>query len=316
MQVKFLMEEPVSEDLAATTLTKVTSPLRTQHLADEQRTDWSTNLPFLGVHLGCLLALWTGIGPFAAGIGLITLLVRMFGLTGGYHRYFCHRSFTTTRAFQFVLAAIGTAAAQKGPLWWAAHHRHHHRHSDTAADVHPPGVKGFYWAHFGWVICPANVRTRTELVPDLVRFRELRWLDRHHYAAPVCLAVGLFILGSWLEVTFPNLGTSGWELLTVGFFLSTTLLYHVTFAVNSVGHTVGRQRYDTRDASRNGLLLALITAGEGWHNNHHRYPASERQGFYWWEIDATHYVVTLLAWMGIVWDVRGPSSEVLNEGRQ
>jgi len=308
--------ETVSDNSATTTPTKASNRQETGHTAEEQRTDWHTNLPFLGVHAGCLIVLWTGISPFAACIGLTTLLIRMFGLTGGYHRYFCHRSYKTTRAFQFVLATVGAAAAQKGPLWWAGHHRHHHRHSDTPSDVHPPGVKGFYWAHFGWVICPDNVRTRTELVPDLSRFPELRWLDRHHYAAPVCLALGLFGLGAWLESNAPHLETSGWELLAVGFFLSTTLLYHITFAVNSIGHTIGRQRYKTQDASRNGLLLALITAGEGWHNNHHRYPASARQGFYWWEIDATHYVIVVLAWIGVVWNVRTPPLEVLDEGQQ
>ena len=276
---------------------------------------WHANVPFLAVHAGSLLVLWTGVSPTAAAVGLATLLVRMFGLTGGYHRYFCHRSFKTTRLFQFVLGWLGAAAAQRGPLWWAGHHRRHHRHSDTEADVHPPGVKGFLWAHVGWVLCPANDRTRMEWVPDLARVPELRWLDRFHHIAPVSLAVGLFLLGAWLQRTAPALGTSGAQLLAVGFFLSTTVLYHVTFAVNSVGHTLGRRRYATPDASRNGFLLALVTAGEGWHNNHHRYPASERQGFYWWEVDLTHYVVALLAAVGIVWDVRGPSAEVLAEGR-
>lgn len=279
-------------------------------------TKWTTNLPFVSVHFACLLVLWTGITPTAAWIGLATLLVRMFGLTGGYHRYFCHRSFKTSRVFQFLLAWAGASAAQKGPLWWAGHHRNHHQHSDTEKDVHPPGVKGFYWAHVGWIMSPANARTRSELVPDLTRFHELEWLDRNHYVAPSSLAVGLFFLGTWLEATQPELGTSGFQLLTVAFFLSTTVLYHVTFAVNSIGHTVGRRRYATRDSSRNGFLLAMVTGGEGWHNNHHRYPTSERQGFYWWEIDVTHYVVTLLSWIGLVWDVRGPSTEVLAEGRQ
>ena len=281
---------------------------------ETRRAAW-TNLPFLGMHLACVLVLWTGISPTAAWIGLATLLVRMFGLTGGYHRYFCHHSFKTSRVFQFMLAWAGAAAAQKGPLWWAGHHRSHHRYSDTEADVHPPGVKGFYWAHIGWVMAEANVRTKTEWVPDWLKFRELSWLDRNHYVAPISLAVGLFGLGTWLKAAHPELGTSGLQLLAVAFFLSTTVLYHVTFAVNSVGHTVGSRRYDTRDASRNGLLLALVTAGEGWHNNHHRYPTSERQGFYWWEVDATHYVVALLGWVRVVWDIRGPSAEVLAEGR-
>ena len=293
--------------------TKALSPPDQQ--PDDRRVDWLGNIPFLSVHAGCLLVLWTGVSPTAAAIGLATLLVRMFGLTGGYHRYFCHRAFKTSRVFQFVLAWLGAAAAQKGPLWWAGHHRSHHRHSDTAADVHPPGVYGFFWAHIGWVMCPANLRTKMELMGDFARYRELTWLDRNHHVAPVSLAVALFLLGAWLESTAPALGVTGLQVLAVGFFLSTTVLYHVTFAVNSIGHTIGHRRFETRDASRNGFLLALLTGGEGWHNNHHRYPASERQGFYWWEIDPTHYVVVLLNALGIVWDVRGPSAEVLAEGR-
>ncbi len=283
---------------------------------DDRRIDWLGNIPFLSVHAGCLLVLWTGISPTAAAIGLVTLFTRMFGLTGGYHRYFCHRAFKTSRVFQFVLAWLGAAAAQKGPLWWAGHHRSHHRHSDTEDDVHPPGVYGFFWAHIGWVMCPANLRTKMELMPDFASYAELAWLDRNHHVAPVTLAIGLFGLGAWLESTAPALGVTGLQLLAVAFFLSTTVLYHVTFAVNSIGHTVGKRRFETRDASRNGFLLALVTGGEGWHNNHHRYPASERQGFYWWEIDPTHYVVVLLNTLGIVWDVRGPSAEVLAEGRR
>ena len=282
---------------------------------EHRQIDWLGNIPFLSVHAGCLLVLWTGVSPTAAAIGLATLLIRMFGLTGGYHRYFCHRAFKTSRVFQFVLAWLATAAAQKGPLWWAGHPRSPHRPSDTEADVHPPGIHGFFWAHIGWVMCPANLRTKMELMPDFARYPELTWLDRNHHVAPVTLAVSLFLLGAWLESTAPALGVTGLQLLAVAFFLSTTVLYHVTFAVNSIGHTVGRRRFDTRDASRNGFLLALLTGGEGWHNNHHRYPTSERQGFYWWEIDPTHYVVVLLNTLGVVWDVRGPSAEVLEEGR-
>ena len=175
---------------------------------NEQRVTWTTNLPFLGVHAGCVLVLWTGVSPLAAGVGLVTLLVRMFGLTGGYHRYFCHHSFKTTRVFQFTLAAVGSAAAQKGPLWWAGHHRSHHRYSDTDADVHPPGVKGFYWAHMGWVMSPANVPHpyRVGAGPRPVPGASLA---RHHYAPPVCLAVGLFMLGTWLGAPSPNSAPPG-----------------------------------------------------------------------------------------------------------
>ena len=279
-----------------------------------QRVEWTGNVPFLAVHLACLLVLWTGISPIAAVIGAATLFTRMFGLTAGYHRYFCHRSFKTTRAFQFVLAWLGASAAQMGPLWWAGHHRSHHRHSDTAEDVHPPSVKGFFFAHAGWIMSRANKPTKLEGVPDFAQFPELGWLDRNHYIAPITLGLALYALGDWLMAAYPGLGTNGAQLVVVALFCSTTILYHVTFAVNSLGHTYGSRRYDTRDESRNLWWLALITAGEGWHNNHHRYPASERQGFYWWELDATHYVVVALSWLGIVWDVRGPASAVLAEG--
>ncbi len=249
-------------------------------------------------------------------IGFLTLATRMFGLTAGYHRYFCHKAFRTTRVFQFVLAWLGTSSAQKGPLWWAGHHRSHHRYSDTEEDVHPPGVKGFYWAHAGWIMSPKNQRTKIEWVPDLAKYPELVWLDRNHYVAPITLGVTLFALGQWLASAYPLLETSGWQLVVVALFCSTTLLYHVTFAVNSVGHQFGSRRYSTNDESRNSLWLALVTGGEGWHNNHHRYPTSERQGFYWWEIDFTHYGVVFLSWLKIVWDVRGPAAAVLEEGRE
>lgn len=276
--------------------------------------DWLRNLPFILLQLGCLAVLWTGVSKFALAVGAVTLAARMFGLTAGYHRYFCHRAFKTSRVFQFVLAWLGASAAQRGPLWWAGHHRWHHRHSDTAEDVHPPGVRGILWAHAGWIMSKRNDRTRMEWIRDFAAYRELRWLDANHYVAPVSLGVALFLLGAWLAAAYPELGTNGPQLVVVGLLCSTTLLYHCTFAVNSIGHTVGSRRYVTRDNSRNSFWLALLTAGEGWHNNHHRYPASERQGFYWWEIDLTHYGVVLLSWLRIVWDVRGPSADVLREG--
>ena len=278
------------------------------------RIEWFGNLPFLVVHLACLAVIWTGVSPVAVAVGAVTLLTRMFGLTAGYHRYFCHRSFRTTRGFQFLLAWLGASAAQMGPLWWAGHHRSHHRYSDSGADVHSPSAQGFLVAHAGWILSRANKRTKTEWVPDLLRFPELRWLDRNHYLAPLTLGVGLFVLGEWFAAVHPGLGTNGAQLVVVALFWSTTVLYHLTFAVNSLAHRYGSRRYDTGDDSRNIWWLALITAGEGWHNNHHRYPTSERQGFYWWECDLTHYGIVVLSWLGIVWDVRGPAPAVLEEG--
>ena len=278
------------------------------------RINWLRNLPFLGVHAACLLVFWTGVTPIALLVGAVTLLTRMFGLTAGYHRYFCHRTFKTTRMFQFALAWLGAASAQRGPLWWAGHHRLHHRHADTEEDVHPPGVKGFLWAHAGWLMSARNESTRFEWVPDFSQYRELRWLDANHYVAPLSFMLVLFGVGEWLSATYPVFETSGSQLVVIGFVWSTTILYHVTFAVNSFGHLFGRRRYDTNDGSRNSFWLAMLTAGEGWHNNHHRYPGSERQGFYWWEIDATHYGVVVLSWFRLVWDIRGPADTVLREG--
>ena len=281
--------------------------------AETERIDLVRSVPFIAVHLACLAVMWTGVSVTALAIGFMTLALRMFGLTAGYHRYFCHRAFKTSRVFQFVLAWLGTSAAQKGPLWWAGHHRSHHRYSDTEEDVHPPGVRGFLWAHAGWTMSPKNRRTKVEWVPDLTKYPELVWLDRNHYVAPITLGVALFFLGDGLAAAYPTLGTDGWQLLVVALFCSTTVLYHVTFAVNSIGHQFGSRHYDTNDESRNSLWLALVTGGEGWHNNHHRYPASERQGYFWWEVDFTHYGVVLLSWLGVVWDVRGPASTVLQE---
>lgn len=289
-------------------------PATTRHTPSDDRIHWFGNLPFLGIHLACVLVVWTGLSTTAVLIGLATIMIRMFGLTGGYHRYFCHRAFKTTRVFQFVLAWLGAAAAQMGPLWWAGHHRSHHRHTDTDDDVHSPGTKGFFWAHAGWIMSPRNQPTKFEWVPDLVKYPELCWLDKNHYVAPISLGVFLFVLGQSLATLYPQLGTNGWQLLVVALFCSTTVLYHVTFAVNSLGHRYGSRRYETDDASRNSFWLALITAGEGWHNNHHRYPTSERQGFYWWEVDFTHYTITVLSWLGIVWDIRGPAPAILQEG--
>lgn len=290
--------------------------VRSHYRGAGEEVRWIGNIPFLVVHAACLMVLWTGWSPIALLMAFVTLAARMFGLTGGYHRYFSHRSFQTSRFFQFVLAWLGCAAAQMGPLWWAAHHRHHHRHSDTEHDVHPPGVKGFFWAHMGWIMSPTNQETRLDLVPDLTTYPELRWLNRFHYVAPISLAVLLWLLGDALATYAPALGTSGWQMLAWAFFVSTTALYHITFAVNSFGHVFGSRRYDTDDDSRNNWIVALLAGGEGWHNNHHRYPGSARQGFYWWEIDMTHYGLQLLALVGIVWDVRAPSKAVLQEGQR
>jgi stearoyl-CoA desaturase (delta-9 desaturase) len=258
---------------------------------------WSS-LPFFAVHAAALLAFVVPFSWSLVALAGALYFVRMFALTAGYHRYFSHRTFRTSRAFQFVLALLGTMAVQKGPLWWAAHHRRHHKYSDQEGDLHSPGLQGFLWAHVGWILAPDWEGVETERIPDLLKFPELRWLDRWHLVPPVGLAVALFLAG-------------GLPALVWGFFVSTTLLWHGTFVINSLTHMFGRRRYQTKDDSRNSFLLALITLGEGWHNNHHYYQASTRQGFFWWEIDISYYILRGLALVGLVWDLREPPAHVV-----
>jgi len=272
--------------------------------AEARHIDWPRVLPFIAVHAGCLGALATGVSVTAAVVAALLFVLRMFAITAFYHRYFSHRAFRTSRAAQFVFAVLGASAVQRGPLWWAAHHRHHHVHADRPDDCHSPIEHGFLWSHCGWFLARENFATRLSLVPDLARFPELRWLDRYDAAVPVALALGLYALGAWLERASPGLGTDGWQLLVWGFCISTVVLWHSTFAINSFAHRFGTRRYPTRDGSRNNAWLALLTLGEGWHNNHHRYPAAARQGFYWWEIDLSWYGLRLLAALGIVSDLR------------
>jgi len=252
----------------------------------------------MGLHLACLAAFWTGVSWRSAALCVACYAVRMFGITAGYHRYFAHRSYKTSRWFQCVLAVIGSSALQKGVLWWAAHHRYHHQHSDEHEDVHSPARRGFWWSHAGWFLCTRYDETRFDLVKDLSVYPELRWLNRHERIPGIVLAIGCFLL-------------LGWQGLVWGFFISTVLLYHGTFAINSLCHIFGRVRYDTGDDSRNSFMLALITFGEGWHNNHHFYSSSTRMGFRWWEIDLSYYGLRLLSILGIVWELRMPPVRVL-----
>lgn len=262
------------------------------------------------VHLACLMVFFVGVSWIAVAVCALLYIVRMFGITAGYHRYFSHRSYKTSRPFQFILALIGASAAQKGPIWWASHHRHHHRHSDTPEDIHSPIIHGIYYAHIGWVLSPQFLKPRLENVKDLVEFPELRWLENWNVLPPVALAVAIFFFGSFLGAYFPELQTNGLQMLTWGFFVSTVLVYHGTFCINSFTHIFGKRRFNTTDSSKNSLLFALITLGEGWHNNHHYYEGSEKQGFYWWEIDISHYILTILSWFGLVWDLRTPPERV------
>lgn len=260
--------------------------------------DWYRVIPFVGVHAACLGVIWVGWSWTAIAVAAGLYAVRMFAITGFYHRYFSHCTFKTSRPTQFLFALLGASAAQRGPLWWAAHHRKHHRHSDTELDPHSPRQHGFWWSHMGWITAPGNFPTDLNEVRDLERYPELRFLDRFDILVPALLAVTLFALG-------------GAQLLIWGFFISTVMVFHCTCFINSLAHQLGKQRYDTGDDSRNSLILALITFGEGWHNNHHKFPGAARQGFFWWEIDFTYYGLWLLARLRIISDLRAVPRRLL-----
>ena len=276
---------------------------------DRQNLDYSVCIQFLLLHLACLAFIWTGVSTVAVVTCLALYVVRMFAITAGFHRLFAHRTYRTSRVFQFVMGFIGTASYQKGPLWWSAHHRRHHLYSDTENDLHSPVSRTLWRSQVGWFLSRDSQEIQWKLIPNLSKYRELRLLDRFYSVPPLLLAGAMFLFGSLLHRYAPGLGTSGWQMLVWGFFVSTVLLYHGTFTVNSLAHIFGRQRFDTGDNSRNNWFVALITLGEGWHNNHHFYPAAERQGIYWWELDVSHYILNVLSWLGVVWGIqRHPAS--------
>jgi stearoyl-CoA desaturase (delta-9 desaturase) len=267
----------------------------------DDRVNWRSSTAFIVVHLLPLLAFWTGITTTAVVLFFVTFFGRSFFITAGYHRYFAHRSYHLGRVAQFVMAFGGASAAQKGPLWWSGHHRAHHRFADTDRDLHSP-KRGFWWSHVGWILCDRHNVTPIDEIKDFAKYPELRWLNKHDWVAPWSVGVACYLIG-------------GWSGLVVGFFASTVLLWHSTFLVNSLAHVMGRRPYETDDTSRNSTLIALLTGGEGWHNNHHRYPSSARQGFRWWQIDTTYYVLKVLEAFGIVRDLRKPPARVLDEAR-
>lgn len=278
--------------------------------------NWVRVVPFILLHLACAGVLITGTSTTAVVVCLALFWVRMFAITAFYHRYFAHRSYKTNRFWQFIFALLGNMSAQRGPLWWAAHHRAHHQHSDTEEDLHSPVQRGFWWSHMGWFTCDASFRTQLHRIKDFARFPELRFLDRYDSFAPLLLIVLLFVSGEALAAWAPQLETSGLQLVVWGFVISTVFLFHATVTINSLGHIWGSRRFNTKDHSRNNALLALLTLGEGWHNNHHRWAVSARQGFYWWEIDISYMVLKAMSWIGIVYDLSPVPRHVLEEGRK
>ena len=259
---------------------------------------YPSTIAFILFHFACFGAFWSGVTWLSVVIAVSLYWLRIFAIGAGYHRYFSHRAYSTGRVFQFILAALAQSTAQKSVLWWAAQHRHHHLHSDTPADFHSPRHRGFLYSHVGWVFARRQDTLDLVKVQDFAKFPELMWLHRHERVPALVLAALCFAV-------------AGWPGLFVGFFVSTVCVFHGTFAINSLAHVSGRKRYVTGDDSRNNWLLAIFTMGEGWHNNHHACQSSVRQGFFWWEYDPTFYILKLLSFAGIVWDLKEPSESLL-----
>lgn len=275
-------------------------------------------IEFAVFHLLPIAAIWTGATAFDWWLCLGLYYFRMFWITGGYHRYFSHKTYKTSRWFQFVIAFFAETSVQKGVLWWGAHHRHHHKTSDTPSDPHSMKIYGFWYSHIGWIAGPEYKATDFNAIQDYAKYPEIRWIDKH-YTYPVWIAmIAVFITGGFVnsvsdystDLGWMTLANGSWSLqgglsaLLIGFMLSTAILFHGTFSINSIMHKIGKKRYESGDESKNSLILALVTLGEGWHNNHHYYMSSTRQGFYWWEIDITYYILKMFSWLGLVWDIQ------------
>ena len=280
-----------------------------------KQVDWPRTIPFIILHLGCLGVIWVGISPLAVWLAVGLYFFRMFAITGFLHRYFSHKTYSTSRAFQFVMALWCSLAVQRGALWWAYTHRHHHKHSDEEDDKHSPVVDGFWWAHIGWITSKKNFPTDYSKITDLAKYPELVFLNRFDTLIPILFAGSLYGLGAYLGAQ--GVDTSGAQLLVWGFFISTTVLFHGTSCINSLAHVWGTKRFKTTDdESRNSFILTLITLGEGWHNNHHRYQATTKQGFYWWEFDPTYYLLKMLSWTGLIWGLKGVPESIYEEAEK
>ncbi len=276
---------------------RMSAEISSPDLSEDRTVAKSASIPFFAVHLLALAIFFVDFKWWYPVVAIGMYYFRMAAITIGYHRYFSHRAFKTSRFAQFWLAFFATTSTQKGVLWWAAHHRDHHKYSDMEGDIHSPVRESLYWSHLGWILAKRYDETKFDRISDFAKYPELRWLNKYHVIPPILVGVTMFLIG-------------GWPLLVWGYFFSTVLLWHGTFTVNSLAHLWGSRRYETTDQSRNNLFIALITCGEGWHNNHHHYQSTANQGFYWWEVDVSYYLIRAAQALGIVWDVRTPPKHV------
>jgi len=239
-------------------------------------------------HLGAIAALFFFSWSALAVTAVLWVLGQNVGIGMSYHRLLTHRGYATPKWVEYIMAVCGTLALQGGPIYWVAVHRLHHQLTDRPGDPHSPR-DGKWWSHTGWIL-HGTLRNRNSLLtryaPDLTRDPFYLWLSRSHWVPVTVIGIGLYFAGGWPWVFW-------------GIFLRVTLGLHVTWLVNSATHIWGSRRFDTRDDSRNNWWVALLTGGEGWHNNHHAHPVSARHGMAWYEIDVNYLGIRLLGLLGL-----------------
>ena len=284
---------------------------QTDYCAVENKIDWIRALPFILLNVSCLCVFLVGFSWAAFFTALALCYIRVFSIGAFYHRYFSHRAYKTNRFWQLIFAILGATAVQRGPLWWAGHHRRHHTCSDQKEDAHSPVHHGFFWSHIGWFLSEQHYKRSSLHISDLTKYPELVFLDKYDNLIPLIFAILVFTFGVLLNIYSPGLHTNGWQMLVWGFSISTALVFQITVSINSIAHRFGKKAYNTKDNSRNHWLLALITLGEGWHNNHHYYPSSAKQGFHFWQIDITYYILCGLEKIGIIWDIKHVPNQLL-----
>ncbi|HEY8996245.1 MAG TPA: fatty acid desaturase [Edaphobacter sp.] len=292
---------PKASTPAASVARKVREDLRMGREHQEGRINWVTAIAMVIFHIGAVAALFFFSWKNLAVAAVMYFLAINVGIGMCYHRLLTHRGYKTPRFMEYLLTICGTMALEGGPIFWVATHRVHHQNSDHEGDPHTPH-DGTWWAHAGWIISGRALHSETALLgryaPDLTRDPIHVWLSKYHWL-PLTIAGFLQIaLGAALaDPGHRVVGALGMVLW--GTFLRTTLGLHATWLVNSATHLWGKRRFETHDDSRNSWWVALLTGGEGWHNNHHAHPVSARHGLTWYEFDINYYGIWLMSKLGL-----------------
>lgn len=273
-----------------------------KNLTSAQKVALFIAVAMISIHLSTLLVFYTGVSTIALNIAILMYFVRGMGITIGFHRYFSHKSFKTNRFFQFILGFWGSLANEGGVLWWSSHHRNHHQNSDNPKDLHSPIAHSFFHSHLGWMWSASCVEKNKTRCNDLSKFPEIKFLNKYYGAIVLGQMLFFLFLGELLR----PYGTNPLQMFVWGFCISTVANWHVTFMVNSVCHVWGTRPYKSGDKSRNNFLVALLAHGEGWHNNHHMFGWSARNGLRWYQIDTSYYLLKFFELFGIVKDLRIP----------